>query len=255
MARPLKRTVDYFPHDCDATGKKTLTILQAKYGNDGYVFWFQLLELLGRTDGHYYCYQNVDDLEFLSAKTHQKDTLTVLSILETLVNLHAIDADLYQKKIIWSQNFVDRLADAYARTTFGTPNKPHVDDIIMVNATNKPVNVYTNPVNVDISAQTKLKETKIKSKEIYKEKKKESFEDYSKNLKSRFIDINWDDEYEKFDLYWFKGTKTCKNPKLALLNWMQKARYNSKGGNNGQNKSTTRSLPTVYTEPDELPTW
>jgi len=124
MARPKKQTVDYFPHDTDASHRKTLTIIQNKYGNDGYSFWFRLLELLGKTPGHYYAYQNVEDLEFLCAETHQKDTEIVLNILATLDTLNAIDHELYQKKIIWCQKFVDGVAEAYKRAKDGVPQRP-----------------------------------------------------------------------------------------------------------------------------------
>ncbi len=39
MARPLKQTVDYFPHDSHASDSKTLFILESKFGNDGYAFY------------------------------------------------------------------------------------------------------------------------------------------------------------------------------------------------------------------------
>ena len=52
MARPLKTTVDYFPH-ATQTGK-TIAILEAHWGNDGYAFWFKILEVLGGSAG--FCY-------------------------------------------------------------------------------------------------------------------------------------------------------------------------------------------------------
>lgn len=45
MARPKKQTVDYFPHF--VKGGRTIFILENKFGNDGYAFWFKLLEILG----------------------------------------------------------------------------------------------------------------------------------------------------------------------------------------------------------------
>ena len=47
MARPKKQTVDYFPHIIKQG--KTMTILENRFGNDGYAFWFKLLEILGST--------------------------------------------------------------------------------------------------------------------------------------------------------------------------------------------------------------
>ena len=67
MARPKKRTVDYFPHQCNHG--KTMFILEQKYGNDGYAFWFKLLELLGTTEGHFLHLENSADWEFLHPKT------------------------------------------------------------------------------------------------------------------------------------------------------------------------------------------
>lgn len=124
MARPHKQTVLYFPHDTDASEGKTLTIIQAKYGNDGYAFWFKLLQLLGKAPGHLYDFNATSDWEFLLAKTNQKDTETLKGILETLVVLGAIDADLYAGGIIWCQKFVDGVAHAYNRTEKGVPLKP-----------------------------------------------------------------------------------------------------------------------------------
>ena len=49
MSRPRKAVVDYFPHYVNHG--KTLFILEQKYGNDGYAFWFKLLEMLGGSDG------------------------------------------------------------------------------------------------------------------------------------------------------------------------------------------------------------
>ncbi len=158
MARPQKQTVDYFPHDTDASESKTLTIIQAKYGNDGYAFWFKLLQLLGKSPGHYYDFNKPADWEFLLAKTHQNDTETAKGILNTLSLLDAIDPELYQHGIIWCQKFVDRIADAYSRTVSGAPSRPK----IKVNVTKTDESVDRNPESATEMPQTKGKETKGK---------------------------------------------------------------------------------------------
>jgi DnaD/phage-associated family protein len=121
MARPKKQTVDYFPHYC--TGGKSLHILQTQYGNDGYAFWFKLLQLLGKTEGHYYDYNNQDSWLFLLAETHVPDEKAE-QIIETLASIGSIDKELYEKKIIWSQNFVDNVSDVYLRRKTGIPQRP-----------------------------------------------------------------------------------------------------------------------------------
>ena len=123
MARPKKQTVDYFPHDCDASEGRTLTIVESKYGNDGYAFWFKLLQLLGKTPGHYYDFNAPADWEFLLAKTRVEEDMAN-SILTTLVELDAIDRELISQKIIWCQHFVDNIADAYSRRQADLPLRP-----------------------------------------------------------------------------------------------------------------------------------
>ena len=164
MARPHKQTVDYFPHDTDASDGKTLTIIQSKYGNDGYAFWFKLLQLIGKTPGHYYNFNKPADWEFLLAKTHQNNAEKAKDILETLVVLGAIDAELYAHGVIWCQKFVDRVADAYDRTVNGAPQRPG----FLVNVGDKGISVPNNNVfanrnskNATEIPQTKLKETKL----------------------------------------------------------------------------------------------
>lgn len=44
MARPLKQGMDYFPHDTDASSDEKIDALRILYGNDGYAFYFILLE-------------------------------------------------------------------------------------------------------------------------------------------------------------------------------------------------------------------
>ncbi len=122
MARPRKQTVDYFPHYC--VSGRTLFILQDKFKNDGYAFWFKLLELLGISEGHFYDFNSPQNWQFLLAKTGVSAD-TANDILTTLVDLDAIDKDLAQKKIIWVQHFVDNVADVYNRRQVSLPQKPN----------------------------------------------------------------------------------------------------------------------------------
>ena len=123
MARLRKATVDYFPHDADASTKKTLSILQVEFGNDGYAFWFKLLELLAASEGHVYNYNKPAQWRFLLTKTSVSEK-TANSILTALIDLGAIDAELAGKKIIWCQHFVDGVADAYKRRSVSLPLRP-----------------------------------------------------------------------------------------------------------------------------------
>ena len=124
IARTIKQTVDYFSHDCDASSSKTLSILEELYGNDGYAVWFKLLEGLGRSKGFYIDFSNERDLKYWASKAHL-DVKEYVKIIDELASLDAIDIELWTShKIIWSQNFVDRLAPLFNRRTGNIPEKP-----------------------------------------------------------------------------------------------------------------------------------
>ena len=121
--RPIKKTADYFLHD--TIQRKTIFILKSKYGNDGYATWFQLLEVLGHTEGHCYDCNSPDSQEYISA--YMLLTWGRFSeIMDTLSNLKAIDPTLWKKKIIWSSNFVNRLSEMYRRRHSSVPEPPNI---------------------------------------------------------------------------------------------------------------------------------
>jgi len=123
LSRPKKQTVDYFPHYC--IHGKTMFILEQKYGNDGYAFWFKLLELLGSSEGHYLHLENGADWEYLIAKT-KMDKEKCNEILNLLATLKAIDRDLWeQERIVWSDNFIENVKDAYRNRVVDIPKKPN----------------------------------------------------------------------------------------------------------------------------------
>lgn len=122
MGRPAKETVDYFPHYVKSG--RTIFILESKFGNDGYAFWFKLLEILGESEGHYYDCSISNNWEYLLAKT-RCDENTANEIIETLISLGKIDGELWnEKRIIWCKNFVDNLSFAYNKRHVKLPSAP-----------------------------------------------------------------------------------------------------------------------------------
>lgn len=124
MPRPEKNTVDYFQHDC--VPKKTLYIIEEKYKNDGYAFWFKLLEILGSTDGHYLDLNNQSNMEFLTSKTRVEEGFC-RNILDLLCRLEAIDCELWSIGVVWCQNFVDRISHVYHKRIGETPARPTLE--------------------------------------------------------------------------------------------------------------------------------
>lgn len=159
MARPQKQTIDYFPHY--VIQGKTMMVLQNEFGNDGYAFWYRLLELLCKSDGQVYDYNMPASWRLLLAETHVKAELAS-NILATLAELEAIDPELNRGQIIWVQNLVDNLELVYNRRAHGKPEKPVI-------ASNNEVNVSKNRVNASKSTQTKQYNTKQEINEFISE--------------------------------------------------------------------------------------
>lgn len=124
MSRPKKKQViEFFPHYVNSDSK-TRYILETNWGNDGYAFWFKMLELLGRSEGHYYDCSTAVNKAYLVALTSVKEE-TADDILNTLAMQGKIDKELWENnKIIWCQSFVDNLQELYSRRSCGTPRKP-----------------------------------------------------------------------------------------------------------------------------------
>lgn len=163
MTRPRKYTVDFFPHICKQG--KTIYIIEARYGNNGYAFWFKLLELLASTEGHYFNANDPLQLEFLAAKTKLSAGETG-DILNLLATLDAIDKDLWlNHKIIWCQKLVDNVSTVYEDRKGLMPEKPYFTDGILHqnidNHSNPQVLPPNNPLNPADNPQTRLEDIKL----------------------------------------------------------------------------------------------
>jgi len=153
-------TVDYFPHIISKG--KTLFILEENYGNDGYAFWFKILELLSSTKGHYYDCNNSPNWKFLLAKTRVKEDIAK-EILLLLSELEAIDKDLWEEKIIFSQNFIDNIQDVYKRRGVNTLIKEEIVSLCKQKR---------HPANINVNKKPQIKLNEIKLNEIKEEGKK-----------------------------------------------------------------------------------
>jgi hypothetical protein len=159
VARPKKQTIEYFPHYVNH--HKTIFVLESKFGNDGYAFWFKLLELLGSTNGMFYDCNNVAEWEFLLAKTHVNNE-TANNILNTLSDLDAIDAELWESGIIWVSNLVENVRDAFKRRLSDMPQKPLLHTETPGQGSLCIQKPSESEDTADINRESKLKESKVK---------------------------------------------------------------------------------------------
>lgn len=167
MSRPRKQTVDYFPHYC--THGKTMFILEERFGNNGYAFWFKLLEVLGNSNGHFVDCNDISSWQFLVSITHTTE-VSATEMLTLLSKLNAIDSLLWDKKIIWCQNFVDGVKDAYTKRTAEVPKKPVYSDINPNTSGFPTPETNHKEISVTDNPQIKVKETKVNKTKVNKTK-------------------------------------------------------------------------------------
>lgn len=153
MARTQKDTVSYFPHDANASSGDTLTVLQSQFGNDGYAFWFKLLEKLATTEGHCLDCNNPLKWQLFVAKMGVNE-ITTVEMIKLLVEMQAIDKDLWQSKLIWCQKLVDNLSEVYKNRRREIPKKP---------ITTKGITITTGKkvITTGSSTQSKVKYSKV----------------------------------------------------------------------------------------------
>lgn len=186
MARPQKNTVDYFPH-LIGSGKK-MQYIEMKYGNDGYATWFKLLETLAITEHHFLNINDDIELMFLSAKCRVSVDI-LIAIIEDLVKLKVFDKSMWDKRVLWSQMFIDHIQDAYKRRE----NKCLQYSGLCKHLQSLGIHIENNkPLKPDSNTQSKVKEIKVneiksfptesvEEKEEEKEPQKPVWEQYSPN--------------------------------------------------------------------------
>jgi hypothetical protein len=123
MARPIKATVDYFPHVTEHG--KTLFVLENIWGNDGYATWFKILERLGASENHVIDLNEEAEAAYLAAYCKiQKETL--FAILDQCSVLNAINPGFWRKKLIYSLKFVENVSDAYRNRKEKLPSEEKI---------------------------------------------------------------------------------------------------------------------------------
>lgn len=136
-------------------------VLESEYGNEGYAFYYKLLELLCVTDGHFYEYGNATSKRFMLAKMKISEEAAG-NILDTLAEIGEIDLELWQEdQVIWSDGFLENVADVYKRRHCDFPAKPSLcKQKLHLNG----VSVDNNPpsaiVSVNKNTQSKVEYSK-----------------------------------------------------------------------------------------------
>jgi hypothetical protein len=121
MARPGSKNVDYFP--CYCKDGKVLFVLESRWGNNGYAFFYKLWKRLGDADYHYIDLRPIDNWEYFRAKMGVSDSETT-DILNKLAEMGIIDPELWSQRVIWSESFLESVADVWRKRKQLIPQKP-----------------------------------------------------------------------------------------------------------------------------------
>ncbi len=179
MPRPKKQTVDYFPHF--VYDSKTLFTLENRFGNDGYCFWFKLLEILCKSDGHCYDCSKIADWEYLIAYTRVDDE-TAIAIMDKLSEMNKIDSELWEGKIVWCESLMDNLKCVYTKRKANAPNKPSavksVKKIPKSSKSEVQESIVTEIPPIAEVAENKLKPTKFKKASVLSNVQFERFKQF-----------------------------------------------------------------------------
>lgn len=110
MGRPIKEGMDYFPHDTDASNDEKIEALQALYKNDGYAFYFKLLERIYRNKNAELDISNPAILASVISKIGVTKDL-FFEILETAFSLNCLDREAYENRKVLTSNGIKRRAE------------------------------------------------------------------------------------------------------------------------------------------------
>ncbi|OMF54706.1 hypothetical protein BK138_16255 [Paenibacillus rhizosphaerae] len=221
MARPRKEGMDYFPHDTDAVNDTKIEALRMLYGNDGYAFYFILLELIYRQPNFELDVSDAETIQILARKvevTPEKFN----NMLQTAIKRECFDASAYHERCVLTSEGVKKRSKVVTdkREKMRTKSSNDAENELL-------------PDSCEVSdAETGEESTQSKSKSKRKVKEKEKI---NKTQYAEFVTLT-QEEYDKLVSSHGEGKtkrmievldnyKGAKNKKYAsdyraILNWV-----------------------------------
>ena len=163
MGRKTKNTVDYFSHPVHS-GKR-MSHIRNKFGNDGYVVWYMLLEEMGKSNNHFLTFGDYLEVSHL-ANEFKVSEENLISIVDELVKIKTFDKELWNDfKVVYCPQFMENMEFVYGRRIRDAVTRDELYNIYVdindVSVSRNEVNAYINDVSVNISTQRKGKERKV----------------------------------------------------------------------------------------------
>lgn len=223
MARPRKEGMDYFPHDTDASNDKKIKALKMLYGNDGYAFYFILLEMIYREPNFELDISDAETIQILAKEVGINEEL-FMQILTTSIKRECFDSQAFHERSVLTSNGIKK------RASIVIEKREKMRQSYEKSKSDKP----KEDSDAETPAETPQSKSKSKSnsnsesKEKEKELKKE-YADYvflTETEYGKLTELLGDDERDKYFLRyasWISGQKKHvqqnRSAYLTILNW------------------------------------
>jgi hypothetical protein len=157
MARPIKEGLDYFSHDTDAVNDEKIETLRALYGNDGYAFYFIMLERIYRSANSKLKVSDAETRQILARKVEVTPE-KFEQMLNSALDIGCFDKRLFQKAGQLSSNGIQKRAKVVLDKRLKMKERY---EKLKVSASETPQETRQKP--------DKVKESKVKESKVLKE--------------------------------------------------------------------------------------
>lgn len=216
MARPKKEGMDYFPHDTDAVNDKKIEALRMLYGNDGYAFYFIILEMIYKETTFELDVSDAETIQILARKIAISEE-KFNQILQTAIKRDCFDSESYLEYGILTSNGIKKRANVVVekREKMREYHKnKHSEKELVSDAETPPE-----------STQSKVKKRKVKEKESKEDKKiYAEFVRLSESEYLKLVEQNGEEFAQEcimvLDNYKGANNKNYASDYRAILNWV-----------------------------------
>ena len=162
MARPRKEGMDYYPHDTDASNDEKIEAMRSIFGNDGYAFYFILLERIYRTDRAEIDISKRVFKMALVTKT-MVDEQKFDEMLEAAIELNLFDENSFRERsVLTSRGIQKRFSEVKNMRERWRKKKDNQAEIVVFQGENKEENAEEND---EETGESKAKQSKANNKE------------------------------------------------------------------------------------------
>lgn len=210
MARPERKNADYFPFY--AKDGRTLFLLESKYQCKGTGFFTNVMRFLTLETHHQVSLQDETDKMYFFSKCHC-DEESGMDMLNIMAKTGKINKELWDNKVIASQDLLESLTDAYRNRKNDIITMPEIVEKYVSDVRN-PVSDVRNPQEPGVSD---VEKPQRKGKEKKRKEIKGKFLDYVEllpkefeTLKKKYSDIRANKAIEVLNNYFMADTRRLK---------------------------------------------